>query len=265
MISPPPETLTLHPDDNVAMAVSHLLRRGRLLAEDGPVFLPGPISSGHKFARRAIAAGELVLKYGQPIGRAVTSIALGEHVHVHNVESLRGRGDLGPRLAATPLLRPGPVTPYAETPSGDPAAEVSFLATPARRASRRPNHLLVLAAVGCADGVVNRIGRALPELSPSLTSMAAPSSERTGQTQRVLEGFAAPSQRGRRIAGRPGMRDHSDCRDGAEAGLARRALPAPDHPGGGREPGDLRPRRALAASCWTRFRVSGGNRRPSRS
>jgi altronate dehydratase small subunit len=45
-------------------------------------------------ALRPIEAGELVLKYGQTIGRAGARIEPGEHVHVHNVEGTRGRGDL---------------------------------------------------------------------------------------------------------------------------------------------------------------------------
>lgn len=52
------------------------------------------IPLGHKLALRAIAGGEEILKYGTVIGRATRDIARGEHVHVHNVESMRGRGDL---------------------------------------------------------------------------------------------------------------------------------------------------------------------------
>jgi altronate dehydratase small subunit len=52
------------------------------------------IPMGHKLALRAIQRGEDVLKYGTVIGRATQDIQPGEHVHVHNVESTRGRGDL---------------------------------------------------------------------------------------------------------------------------------------------------------------------------
>ena len=34
-----------------------------------------------------------MLKYGIVIGRATHDIQQGQHVHVHNVEALRGRGD----------------------------------------------------------------------------------------------------------------------------------------------------------------------------
>jgi altronate dehydratase small subunit len=52
------------------------------------------IQFGHKFAMRTINKGQNVLKYGEVIGQATQDIGEGQHVHVHNVESLRGRGDL---------------------------------------------------------------------------------------------------------------------------------------------------------------------------
>lgn len=52
------------------------------------------IPFGHKIALRDIAPGEPVLKYGEEIGLASARIAAGDHVHTHNVDSQRGRGDL---------------------------------------------------------------------------------------------------------------------------------------------------------------------------
>ena len=51
------------------------------------------IPFGHKFALKPIKTGEAVLKYGETIGRATKDIQTGQHVHVHNLESCRGRGD----------------------------------------------------------------------------------------------------------------------------------------------------------------------------
>lgn len=48
------------------------------------------IPFGHKVAIVAIAKGEPVLKYGCEIGVATTDIAPGEHVHTHNLRSVRG-------------------------------------------------------------------------------------------------------------------------------------------------------------------------------
>ncbi len=58
-----------------------------LLIDGGLVIAPVTAGLGHKLARRAIARGEKVIKYGVPIGRATVPIARGDHVHVHNVRS----------------------------------------------------------------------------------------------------------------------------------------------------------------------------------
>jgi len=47
----------------------------------------------HKIARVFVKAGGEVYKYGEPIGTASIDIHPGDHVHVHNLESVRGRGD----------------------------------------------------------------------------------------------------------------------------------------------------------------------------
>lgn len=51
------------------------------------------IPFGHKFAIKNIEFGEQVLKYGESIGSAICNISVGDHVHIHNVQSERGRGD----------------------------------------------------------------------------------------------------------------------------------------------------------------------------
>jgi altronate dehydratase small subunit len=58
------------------------------------VRVQGKIQFGHKFATKKISKGENVIKYGEAIGQATQDIGEGQHVHVHNVESLRARGDL---------------------------------------------------------------------------------------------------------------------------------------------------------------------------
>ncbi|EKN65272.1 SAF domain-containing protein [Neobacillus bataviensis LMG 21833] len=47
----------------------------------------------HKIAIKPIQPSEHVVKYGQVIGAATVEIFPGEHVHVHNIEGIRGRGD----------------------------------------------------------------------------------------------------------------------------------------------------------------------------
>ena len=43
------------------------------------------IPRGHKIAIKPIKKNEGVIKYGERMGHATTDIAVGEHVHVHNV------------------------------------------------------------------------------------------------------------------------------------------------------------------------------------
>jgi (2R)-sulfolactate sulfo-lyase subunit alpha len=47
------------------------------------------IPLGHKIALKNIPAQEKVVEYGGVIGVATKTIELGEHVHVHNLRSLR--------------------------------------------------------------------------------------------------------------------------------------------------------------------------------
>jgi (2R)-sulfolactate sulfo-lyase subunit alpha len=44
---------------------------------------------GHKVALVDIKTGDTVWKYGQDIGKAVSNIKKGEHVHVHNLKTKR--------------------------------------------------------------------------------------------------------------------------------------------------------------------------------
>ncbi|HWV10351.1 MAG TPA: altronate dehydratase family protein [Pseudomonas sp.] len=66
------------------------------------------IPSGHKIARRAIAKGEPVLKYGQVIGVATQDIAVGAHVHTHNVAmpDSHASSELPPTIARSAVLPP---------------------------------------------------------------------------------------------------------------------------------------------------------------
>lgn len=83
--------------DNVATALEHLeanraveVRKG---ADLTTYLMKEDIPFGHKFATETIRIGTKVIKYGQVIGAATQDIEEGAHAHVHNVESLRGRGD----------------------------------------------------------------------------------------------------------------------------------------------------------------------------
>ncbi|MGE5794561.1 MAG: UxaA family hydrolase [Bacteroidota bacterium] len=77
----------LSPEDN-CLVVASALRAGDTMTVEGErIAVARAIGVGHKLARRAIRAGEKVLKYGAVIGTATADIARGEHVHTHNLES----------------------------------------------------------------------------------------------------------------------------------------------------------------------------------
>ena len=44
---------------------------------------------GHKIALSNLKKGEKVIEYGEPIGQATQDIKKGDHVHVHNIKTMR--------------------------------------------------------------------------------------------------------------------------------------------------------------------------------
>ena len=88
--------ILLNPSDNVATLIDDGVSKDscKLQGEgSGSVELAKDIPFGHKVAVLDIEPGGEIIKYGQVIGLAVESIPKGQHAHVHNIESRRGRGD----------------------------------------------------------------------------------------------------------------------------------------------------------------------------
>ncbi|MDQ7840935.1 MAG: UxaA family hydrolase [bacterium] len=81
--------------DAVAVAVGDLLPgeavQVRVLDGSGPITVTvrDAIPLGHKLALLDVPQGQDVIEYGERIGRATQPIAVGAHVHVHNVKSAR--------------------------------------------------------------------------------------------------------------------------------------------------------------------------------
>ena len=92
------DAIMLHETDNVATALRDLVAGEEIVVgvqeHSLRVRVGQPILFGHKLAVTEIGQGDHVLKYGEVIGRATQAIPMGCHAHVHNIESLRGRGDL---------------------------------------------------------------------------------------------------------------------------------------------------------------------------
>ena len=81
--------LQVDPADNVAVAAQDVPSGSPVEVHSGlTVTAAEAIPVGHKLALCDIAAGDMVIKYGVPIGRASRDIPRGSHVHTQNVEDI---------------------------------------------------------------------------------------------------------------------------------------------------------------------------------
>lgn len=86
--------LVINEKDMVAVALADLEPGTALTFEamnGHHVVVRERIPFGHKVALVPIARGEHVIKYGASIGVATRDILPGEHVHIHNLQSIRGK------------------------------------------------------------------------------------------------------------------------------------------------------------------------------
>jgi altronate hydrolase len=84
--------LILDPRDNIAVCLVDLNQGDLIEQDDISIKVLNKIPRGHKIASRPIEKNDGIIKYGERMGHAVAPIAVGEHVHVHNI--------LGDRLSS---------------------------------------------------------------------------------------------------------------------------------------------------------------------
>ena len=89
------KVIILDDRDNVATAIEDVPEGATVMSAGGETTTIESIPFGHKVALVDLPAGTAILKYGEQIGLALGDIAKGACVHVHNVDSQRGRGDKG--------------------------------------------------------------------------------------------------------------------------------------------------------------------------
>ncbi|MGL6210678.1 MAG: UxaA family hydrolase, partial [Paracoccaceae bacterium] len=136
-------TIRLHPSDNVIIALQDL---GAGAVAEGVTLLEA-VPRGHKVAVVPIAAGGLVIRYGQIIGAATKAVSAGAHVHVHNL----GMGAHDTDYAYGTDLRVLP-TPNA------PRSFMGFHRADGGVGTR--NYLGVLTSVNCSGSVARFIAEA---------------------------------------------------------------------------------------------------------
>jgi altronate dehydratase len=142
--------IQLHPEDNIAVLRVPVSPEQSLVIGGTTVTVMDPISAGHKVAVRAIAAGEIVLRYGQVIGRAAQAIRAGEHVHLHNL----AYEELDRRYEFPEQERPLPSTP------ADAPTFLGYLREDGRAGTR--NYIAVVAASNCAAHTAEWVARNFP-------------------------------------------------------------------------------------------------------
>lgn len=154
--------LRLHPDDNVAIALT-ALAPGEAAGQLG-VLASGSVPRGHKFALREITAGEAVIKYGQIIGTATAAIAPGEHVHSQNLgmAEFERDHDFGAEARPTPRAAEPRMFAGYRRPDGRVGTRnyvgivtsVNCSATAARLIAREAEKRGLLARYPNVDGIV---------------------------------------------------------------------------------------------------------------
>src|SRR5262245_12942082 len=77
--------IRLHHADNVAVARAPLSPNQVLRIDGITVNVADPVPAGHKVVLVRVPAGERVMRWGEPIGRAIVTLEPGRHVHTHNV------------------------------------------------------------------------------------------------------------------------------------------------------------------------------------
>ncbi|MDE3133819.1 MAG: altronate dehydratase [Acidobacteriota bacterium] len=145
----------LHPSDPVGLSSADL-EAGAALEFDGVrLTVRDTVPRGHKLALVDLPAGAEVLKYGQPIGLTLREIAAGEHVHDHNLRSLRRVG----AAQASDRQRPFAGTAGTTIPEGQTARTFDGIVRADGRVGTR-NYVAVLSSVNCSATVVKRIAGA---------------------------------------------------------------------------------------------------------
>lgn len=79
--------LRINDIDNVVVALSEFKRGDYINVLEEKIEIKEDIKKGHKIAIRDIDSGQFVIKYGYPIGIAISDIKKGCHVHTHNLKT----------------------------------------------------------------------------------------------------------------------------------------------------------------------------------
>jgi altronate hydrolase len=153
----------LHPSDTIAVARVPVSAGTELRIDGVRVLTRDAIPAGHKVALRTIAPGEVVIRYGQNIGRASQTIEAGSHVHTHNLHFDEPRLHYDFPVTEAPLPRARQSGP----------SFLGYFREDGRVGTR--NYIAVVAASNCAAHTAELIARSYDDadLPPGVDGVVA--------------------------------------------------------------------------------------------
>ena len=141
--------LKINPADNVVVAISDL-KAGETITVDGHVItLKEDVPAGHKVTLKDFAQGENIIKYGYPIGHALTAVEQGHWINENQIKT---------NLAGLLDYTYNPVSVDLNIPKKD----LTF------KGYRRKNgdvgirnEVWIIPTVGCVNGIIGQLAEAL--------------------------------------------------------------------------------------------------------
>ena len=194
--------LKINPADNVVVAISDL-KAGETITVDGHVItLKEDVPAGHKVTLKDFAQGENIIKYGYPIGHALTAVEQGHWINENQIKT---------NLAGLLDYTYNPVSVDLNIPKKD----LTF------KGYRRKNgdvgirnEVWIIPTVGCVNGIIGQLAEALRRetngegvdaIMLSFTTMAVRSWVMTHEnTKKILREHDSASQ----------CRSRTDCQSG---------------------------------------------------
>lgn len=154
--------MLINENDNVAMVVEPMKSGDIVTAGNEEIRLLSDIPSGHKLARKDIAKGENIIKYGHIIGVASCDIKRGDYVHCHNVDDITEQlqAEAQERKKAYFDANPGlEITPYLTQP---PRLSRDTIMAYSRKNGEIGvrNNVVVISIIQCANLASQRISNA---------------------------------------------------------------------------------------------------------
>ena len=137
--------LKIHQKDNVVVAVTPINKGESITIEGTTTIVADDIPAGHKIAIQQIEANQDVIKYGNPIGYALSDIQAGDHVHVQNVKTKLSdcmTYEYHPKIKELPLSNSHKNFKGYKRKNGDVGIR---------------NELWIVPTVGCVNGQANSI------------------------------------------------------------------------------------------------------------